>query len=367
MKVCCLIDSLNSGGAQRQMTWLIRALASNGHQVRLLTYHKFDHYLEIVRSAGVEPECFDSYSKVGRFSAIRSAVRKDKPDVIVSFLDTPNFLGLFAGMSPNRIPVIVSERNQDMGGKTRATSIRFNSFRLAAKVVTNCHSQNEFISENYPFLKQRLATVVNCVDLGEFSATHNSSPTSKRKLIVAASVIARKNAQNLIRAVKIAADDGIHVEVDWFGNNLFENGKPTSASYYFLECEALVKDLGVENQFRFLGEVSNIHRIYGDYDGCCLPSVREGCPNVICEAMASGLPVLVSDHGDMKRMAGSAGGFCFQPDSPRSIADALIQFADLSQEEFKAMGVRNRKWAEEHLSPERFAAEYESIIKEVLV
>ena len=109
MKICCLIDSLNSGGAQRQMTWLVRALVGNGHDVRLMTYHKFDHYLPLIQECGVEPENIQSPSKVGRFWNFRSAIRKKKPDAIISFLDTPNFIGLFAGMRPQRIPVIVSE------------------------------------------------------------------------------------------------------------------------------------------------------------------------------------------------------------------------------------------------------------------
>ena len=56
MKVCCVIDSLNSGGAQRQMTWLVRILAERGHDVRLLMYHDYRHFSPEVERYGVSPD-----------------------------------------------------------------------------------------------------------------------------------------------------------------------------------------------------------------------------------------------------------------------------------------------------------------------
>ena len=366
MKICCLIDSLNSGGAQRQMTWLVRALTGNGHEVRLLTYHQYPHYLSLIRDCGVEPENIESSTKFGRFWNFRSAVRMQRPDVILSFLDTPNFIGLFAGMWPSRIPVIVSERNHDIGGRSRTTNTRFNLFRNADRVVTNSYSQAGFVSEHYPFLRSKLRTILNCVDLEMFVPSKRLISEKERKLIVAASIIPRKNAQNLIRGMRIAADQGARVSVDWYGNNLFHNGEPTEGSGYYLEAVELVTSLQLSEQFQFHDPVSNLHELYPTYDGCLLPSFREGCPNVICESMSAGLPALVSDHGDMKRMVDEAGGFRFAPHSPESIAESITQFTNLSSADCQMMGDRNRHWAEQHLSPERFASEYEAIIQEVV-
>ena len=56
MKICCLIDSLGSGGAQRSRGWCDHLLSRDKHDFRLLTYNQFDHYLSLVQSVGVEPE-----------------------------------------------------------------------------------------------------------------------------------------------------------------------------------------------------------------------------------------------------------------------------------------------------------------------
>jgi glycosyltransferase involved in cell wall biosynthesis len=357
------------------MTWLVRALVGNGHQVRLLTYHQFDHYLPVVQSAGVEPENIATSTKVGRFWKFRAAIRQDCPDVIISFLDTPNLIGVFAALPPKRIPLIVSERNLDVHGKSVSNRIRFNSFRLASKVVTNCQSQYQFITTHFPFLKPKLSTILNCVDLDKFhpaaqsperGSAENQNNHQALRIIVAASIIPRKNAQNLIRAVALARQNEIEVSVDWFGNNLYENDQPTSGSAYFLESQELIRQLGLAEHFRFHDPVSNIHEMFRSFDACCLPSFREGCPNVICEAMASAMPVLVSDFGDLRIMVEPSRGYRFDPNEPRSIFAALTRFSELSAADRVAMGRENRRFAERELNPVRFAEEYEKLIAEVV-
>ena len=81
--------------------------------------------------------------------------------------------------------------------------------------------------------------------------------------------------------------------------------------------------------------------------------------------MASGLPSLVSEHGDMKKMVDSSLGFRFDPDSPESIAQAIESFAKLDFVQRAAMGSQAREYAQNKLSPERFADQYDSLIKEL--
>ena len=135
MKICCIIDSLGSGGAQRQMTWLVRALVSRGHEIQLLTYYDYDHFLPLIREVGVEPESIATASSFGRFWAARKKVREFGADVIISYLNTPSILAVYASLMPARIPVVVSERVFEEEGPNNANRIRFNIFRAADCVV----------------------------------------------------------------------------------------------------------------------------------------------------------------------------------------------------------------------------------------
>jgi glycosyltransferase involved in cell wall biosynthesis len=63
-----------------------------------------------------------------------------------------------------------------------------------------------------------------------------------------------------------------------------------------------------------------------DYDVLVLPSITEGMPNVVVEAMALGLPVLASDIPELNSFVESGRhAFLFQPDDANALAEALQQ------------------------------------------
>ena len=59
--------------------------------------------------------------------------------------------------------------------------------------------------------------------------------------------------------------------------------------------ERMIRELGIENHVHLLGRRSDVHRLYQAFDVFLLTSVTEGYPVAAVEAMASGLPVLLSD------------------------------------------------------------------------
>jgi glycosyltransferase EpsF len=62
------------------------------------------------------------------------------------------------------------------------------------------------------------------------------------------------------------------------------------------ETEALARCLGIEHKVRFLGVRKDANRLYSAMDVFCLPSFYEGLPVVMVEALANGLPCVVSDQ-----------------------------------------------------------------------
>jgi glycosyltransferase involved in cell wall biosynthesis len=75
---------------------------------------------------------------------------------------------------------------------------------------------------------------------------------------------------------------------------------------------------------QYLGHVpqDEIQNLYHANDAVIFASSCENFPNIILEAMASGLPVITSDRGPMPDIVGSEG-FYFDPYSERSIANAI--------------------------------------------
>jgi glycosyltransferase involved in cell wall biosynthesis len=87
-----------------------------------------------------------------------------------------------------------------------------------------------------------------------------------------------------------------------------------------------VIDAGLDDAVRLEGEQSpaEVARWMSAADLVCLPSVNEGVPNVLLEAMACGTPVVASDVGGIPEIVDpGACGYLVAPGDPRELADAL--------------------------------------------
>ena len=91
-KVMFFIDSLNSGGAQRQITMLAVNIDRNRFDPFVVIYHDLRHFQQKLDDAGVPviylPKSY--YIDINFFFALLKLIRKHKPDFIISYLKTPN-------------------------------------------------------------------------------------------------------------------------------------------------------------------------------------------------------------------------------------------------------------------------------------
>ncbi|XJS10992.1 glycosyltransferase family 4 protein [Aerococcaceae bacterium WGS1372] len=91
------------------------------------------------------------------------------------------------------------------------------------------------------------------------------------------------------------------------------------------ELKDLAKQLGVSKQVKFLGFRDDILDIYAASDLFVFPSFREGLPVSLMEAIASGLPVIVSKiRGNEDLVENELGGFLFNPDNDKQLLDAVL-------------------------------------------
>ena len=356
MKVLLLIDSLGAGGAQRQLVGLAVMLKQRGYDVTVATYHDNRFYVDTILDAGVPYVYLKSaHSSCKRIWAVARYIRRINPDWVISYLETPSIVASIAHIFNKKFKLLVSERNTSQSiGKNE--KIRFRLFKTADYVVPNAYAQEKFIVDNFPALKAKTVTIANFVDT-DFFYPVNHQRRDVPEIVIAASIWSPKNTLGFLDAVKILKERGLNFHISWYG-------KANGNIDYFEECVQKTERLGISDCISLLDKTKTIREKYQDADYFVLPSFYEGTPNVICEAMACGLPVACSNVCDNPiYVKPNINGVLFDPNSPENMANAIEKLLSVEDETYKLYRNNSRRIAEEKLSKARFVESYIKLLE----
>ena len=232
----------------------------------------------------------------------------------------------------------------------------FNLYRLANCVVVNSYSQKAFIHRNYPFLDHRVKVITNFVDTDLFVSRKGRCKNLIPHILTIGRFTPQKNCLNYLKAIKLCKDSGLKVHFDWYGNKLFDKA-------YFQKVIEEVGLLGISDVVSFYDHTPDVVSLYQQSDVFCLPSQWEGFPNVICEAMSCGLPVICSNVCDNPKIViDGINGFLFDPGDFYSMKHAVEQILGLPDSAKMKMGGDNRKRIVELCSGNRFVRQYVNLI-----
>jgi len=356
-RILCLIDHLGAGGAQRQMVGLSVLLKEKGYDVSVAVYHDIPFFANYLHENGVPIKYLDkAHNKSTRIIYIARYIRESKPDYVISYLDTPNICSCLAKILNNSFKLIVSERNttQKTGIKEK---IKFNLFRFADYIVPNSHTQAQYITSTCPYLKNKIKTISNFVDTNYFVPNTQCLPKSNNDVIIVGSIWPQKNTLAFIDAVAEMKRKGLNIRFDWYGKCNFEPG-------YVEKCQAKIRELQLTGMIELKDKSPHIKEHYLKAKFFCLPSLYEGTPNVICEAMSCGLPILCSDVCDNSRyVRNGENGFLFNPKDTSSIVAAFERMLVLPKEKYISFSRRSRELAEQLCSTEHFVNEYIKLLE----
>lgn len=357
MKVVLLIDHLGAGGAQRQLAGLACMLKERGVDVSVFTYYPIMFYEEILQQHHVPCEVIEEASSHRRrFFCLRKKLHATQPDWVVAYLDTPCIMASLVRWSGGKFRLIVSERNTTQT-LTRRERLKFWLYRKADYIVPNSYSQGDFVCRHFPQYKAKTVIIPNFVDLTKFACATERLRQQPTVILVVASIWASKNTKGFIDAVRLLRQRRNDFVVKWFGLKL--DTTVVQNRVYMEECLRMVKEYGLEDIVFLYPKTKQIAEEYRKADYFCLPSFYEGTPNVLCEAMASSLPVICSNVCDnTKYVHEGENGFLFDPHNVQDMAAKLDFALQLSEEQYASYGRRSRAIAEERMSERTFVERY---------
>ena len=359
-KILCLIDRLGlDGGAERQMAGLAGMLHEHGYNVCLATYHKHDYNEILKENYGIESVHIKSGSNaLSKLWAVRKFIKNGKFDIVIAYKDGATIIASLIKLFGLNSKLIVSERNTTTK-LTLRERIKFFLYRQADAIVPNSYSQGKFIGQNYPNLACKVNVITNFTDINEFSPTENDPNHECTHILVTARIAPQKNVIRFLNVVSKIKAQKLPIKITWYGDlNKLKN--------YGDEVRRRYAELQISDILEFKQTTKNIVDAYRNCDIFCLPSLHEGYPNVVCEAMCCGKPVLCSDVCDNAFIVeNNLNGWLFNPFDEDNMLTSIKKACSINREKLLTIGANNRTTAIAKFSAHTFVQKYINLIEKL--
>lgn len=328
-----LIDEAKMGGGQQHLLWLAQRIDKSKFEIEVACER--DGYLvEELRKNNIKVHPLDISNKLSIKSLISTQrlIKKVSPDIIHSHGGTAGFYGRMASIINYRGLVIHTYHgihylnfNKNLLGRIYRL---IDKFLLNFTDCTICVAQKDFeIGLKAGIVKKENSIVIhNGVDIEKFSFSNKISDYKIKLKYENDSIIIgsigrlhhQKGYEYLIIASKDVVERFPNVKFVLVGDGELRTN-----------LETLAKDLGVFNSFSFLGNQIEIPELLSQMDIFVLPSLWEGLPLVILEAMAARKPIVATDvNGIVEIIESGKDGFLVPPKNSGALSSALIQLLD---------------------------------------
>lgn len=359
-KVLFIAMNLNSGGAERQTVAIAKALKDQGYDVTVACYSSGDFYLSDLEQAGIRVVWMVEKNYINRVLKFRKFIRNGGFDAVFSLLVTPNILNILSALGGKKWKVILGERSakSEFFGSTKAKFIRA-MLRYADAIVCNSENAANIWRNFAPRNAHKVRCIYNLLPQYTSSATYIPRQRDRVNVVIAASYQPLKNMKRLILALsKLSAEERQKIHVDWYGQ--------INVSIYgtmpYDESKALIKEHNLESVISLNPPTNQIYELMNTADAVALVSEVEGLPNVICEALMLGKPIIMSNVSDYNVLTGNDNGFVCKYDDVDSIALALRSLIALTEEQLLSLGYRSHAIYKDKFAPDVIKRDWKRLI-----
>ena len=366
MRVTFVIPVIASGGAEHALVLLARRWAAVGRHVTILTYDdgarppfydldpRISHVpMNIARDSSGLPAAVRN--NLRRARVLRGALRRSRPDVVVSFIDQTNVLTLVASKGLG-VPVVVVEQSDPRSFPIKRVwaRLRLLTYARARRIVLLSASDASYFP---PRLRRRVAVIPNPFvppPVLPEAVTH-AGMTEPPTLIAVGRLHRDKGFDILLEAFSLLGDE--HPE--WSLTILGEGEERA-------RLESLRDELRLAGRVSFPGRVKDPYTHLRRATLFVLPSRAEGFPLALCEALACGLPAVCTDCAGGVRdiIQEGVNGVLVPAGDAGALARALSRL--MADDEERQRLARRAPEVVERFNPEKTFEAWESRLSEVV-
>lgn len=351
-----VIAELTVGGAETLLACLAEQQLALGFRVTAHALLAAGHAARRLESLGVHVLRHRPLSPLAMIGLLYAAFRRDRPHVVHCHNIGPAILAAPAARLASVPVVIVTRHGGDLGSKWTERKFWL-AARLCDSVVAVSRSAWERFASAPWSAPAKLAMIYNGTPLAK-SPELLSRPApggDAVRLVSVARLNPIKDFPTLLHAMTLACQALPSLRLAIVGDG--------SEKARLLN---LIHDLRLEPHVALVGEQVDIAPWLAQSDIFVLSSVSEGLPVALLEAMAMGLPSIVTSVGGMPEVVGCCGsGLLVPPRDPASLASAILQVATDPKLRLQ-LGEAARRCHQRHFSAERMASQYVNLYQRCL-
>lgn len=365
MKIVHLITGLERGGAEAVLARLLTHTDRGRFPSLVVSMTDLGSHGADLRAAGIPVETLGmrrGRPSVGGLVRLIGLLRRERPALLLTWLYHADLAGLIATRFVPGIPLVWNLRcsAMDLPQYSRQVTLVRRMLaglsRMPAAVAANSEAGRAY-HQGLGYTPRRWISLPNGFDTELFRPDDGKRATTRRQLGVA-------DAAPLIGMV--ARADPMKDHATFFAAATRIAAALPEARFLLVGSgtDSLVAPPALAGKLQALGERDDIPGVLSALDLAILASFGEGFPNVVGEAMASGVPVVATDVGDTAAIVGATGAVAPVSDAA-GLAAAAVRLLTEDENARRARSAAARRRIVENYSIAAMVGRYAAVYDEL--
>lgn len=352
-KIVFYVNAINGGGAERVMVNLAKFFSENGYDTTLVTSFRDTWEYPLARTVKrltlEETEIKQSRIKrnISRIKKLRALCKSEKPDILVSFMEEPNFRAIIAttGLPVKTLVSVRNDPNKEYAGK-----LGWFVGKVLLPMADGCVFQTSDVQKWFPERLQKKSKII-------YNAVKEDFYKVDRKPVRGEIVTCGRLTEQKNHAMLINAFAEVEKKFPFATLKIYGEGELRG------KLEEQIANLNLEQRVFLMGATDNVVKALQTADVFVLSSDYEGMPNALMEAMAAGVPCISTDCpcGGPRELFGQSAKDKLVPcDDVKQMAKAICKVMDGREQ-----GTLEKKYADA-FRPDKVNSMWEEYILQIL-
>lgn len=358
--IAMFISSLNKGGSERVLVNLAEYFYSRDYRITIVTQYKTDNEYEI--SDGIRriyseiTEAEIGKSRIGnfcrRFGKLRNIWKKEKPDLILSFIGKNNIMAILTSRFLS-IPTVVSVRGEPKE-EYYSRLLRLAAgvfFPLADGIILQTKASKDFFGKA---IQKKSVIMPNSLNPSFIRDVYEGE--RDKQIVAVGRIDENKNHRMIINAFAALAKQYPEYHLTIYGEGELRQ-----------ELIEKTKEMGLQERIHLPGSISDVATAIRKASVFILASRSEGMPNTLMEAMALGIPVISTDcpcGGPRDLIEDGVNGLLTEVDNQKMLEEQLQKI--ISDKEFADKLGKNASKIQEELNPALINQKWEEYFSKIM-